>query len=107
MSRGPPDFPAKCIEALIAHSFFEFAFPNNNHVPSLTTELFCVLLISFHVTKYFRPPIVLIRRRPNESRAVMLMPKAAVDKNNCLVFWKDYVRAARQLLHIFSVSKSF
>ena len=95
------------LKSFFSDRLFQLTFPNNNYIPSLQTEQIVISYISLHISGYFGNPIILIRRRPHKSRAIMLMPETTVYKNYGFVFRQNNVWTTRKLSNIFSIPKSF
>jgi hypothetical protein len=72
------------------------AFPQNEHTPALFSELTLLSNIPLDVCgKLSTPKEPITSRRGRKSAARVTMPKAPVNKDGCLVAWKNNVRRPR------------
>lgn len=74
------NFIAKFFQTVFTHILFQFAFPNNQHLPPHIYELLMIFHIPLYISVDFGDPIFNIRGGPNKTTAVMLMPKASIYK---------------------------
>ena len=86
--------------------FLQFAFPDSNNSPALFSQNLVIFQISFNISCDLRYPIILVRRGPYKSWAVMLMPKTPVYKYDSMILWEDNVWASGKFAYILSISKS-
>lgn len=101
------NFIAKFFQTVFTHILFQFAFPNNQHLPPHIYELLMIFHIPLYISVDFGDPIFNIRGGPNKTTAVMLMPKASIYKNYCMVLGQHNVRTSRQISKIFRYRKPF
>jgi hypothetical protein len=95
------------LKPLVPNILFQFAFPDDKHIPSVIFDNSIVFFITFLVLFKFRHPVVFIGFWKNEIRAaLMAMPEATINENHGFVFWQNNVRASRISSVIFSIPKS-
>jgi hypothetical protein len=76
----------------------EFAFPDDNDIPTSVPQLLKVLPIALPIPADLCFPIARTARGlSSPSQAIVPMPKAAMDKENCSKSWQNNIRLAREL----------
>jgi hypothetical protein len=80
--------------------------PNSEDPPVELVESGQDLCIVCPISRDLPPPEVHIRRRPPEHLALVPMPQASVDENDCTVLGKSQVRASRQIPTVQSVAEA-
>lgn len=95
-------------ECLLTPFFgLQFTFPNYNHTPPFGLKFLFHTLISCSIAINFRLPKFYIRFWESVILAVfMTMPKTSMNEYDCLVFAKNDIWFARQILIVQSIAKS-
>ena len=84
-----------------------FAFPHNNYTPAKLLELFIVPVIPIRIVcKLFLPKITVAFRWNKPFAALMGVPKAPINKNDCFVFRQHNVRFSRKFRYVFPISET-
>jgi hypothetical protein len=92
-----------CIQAGFA---FQGAFPDRGNAPARRQKGRNGPLVIRDVPVDFGSPELLAGPRPLEQMAIMVMPEAAVHKNNGFVFWEYEVWFAWEVAVMQAVSKT-
>ena len=85
---------------------FQLTLPYNEHPPSQLFKFGDHYFISLNIFINFFIPKFSISLWPLSTLTVMAMPKTTVYKNNCFVFWQDYIWFSRKILTIYPKSKT-
>lgn len=84
-----------------------FAFPNHQYSPAKTLQRASLAGITSHIAFQLRPPVLDSRfRKAIARRAVVLMPKTAVDQNHSAKTGKHQIGTTRQIAHMQPVPVS-
>lgn len=75
---------------------FERAFPNYQHAPATTNEVFSVTRIVGLVRRDLCFPELAVSGWPAEARTVMAMPEASIHENACVIPTQNKVRLSRK-----------
>src|SRR4051812_273979 len=85
--------------------FLQLTFPNRKNVPTHRTKLFPNPNISGLIAIEFRVPVKLVRTRTiRSSRTRVAVPKAAMNKNQLSLAWKNHVGTTRQRAYVQPIS---
>lgn len=88
--------------------FFQFAFPNFNYIPAGSFELSIIFSVSFRIPIYFLLPKFRVTLRPDKIFAAFVpMPKTAIHKDGCFIFWQKKIRFAGIAFVILPVTEAF
>ena len=84
-----------------------FAFPYCIDFPAHSLQFFLFLLVSLHIFfEFLVPEIQPAFRSIGKFAAFVSMPEAPMDKNHGIVFWKNYIRFARQFILVQSETEA-
>ena len=79
-------------------AFFDFAFPNDDHMPAGFLQRGLLFFIALDVTfEFLLPEFDVGFRHRGDFTAFMAMPKATVDENHCMPFGQNDIRMAGQV----------
>lgn len=101
------DLGGHCRDGFREPASFEFAFPDNENIPSLCLKLTLSLLVSFLIPCYFGRPEVCVGLGDGIVGTIFVtMPKAAVNKDYSVILRQDNVRLAGKTLVIGAIAES-
>jgi hypothetical protein len=85
----------------------ELALPYDDDMPTAVAELVYVFTVAFSVSFQFFLPVVLIRFWLNKVvTSYVAMPETAVNEDNGVVFWQNYIRLAGIAFIVLSITKA-
>ena len=84
----------------------ERAFPDYQHAPATTNEVFSVTRIVGLVRRDLCFPELAVRARPAEARTVMAMPEASIHENASAIATQNKVRPSRKSGNVKAIPKA-
>ena len=104
----PADFFGNSVDRLCEMRFLQFALPDDDHCPTQSFQLAPDLLVALLVARHLRLPKFCIGLRRRILLAILVaVPETAVNEDDSVVFGQDYVRGARETLHVSAVTEPF
>ena len=82
------------------------AFPYDNDTPTKITQLLIVTFIPFYIIhKLVLPKLTVAFRWNKPFAALVRMPEATIDKDNCFILGQNDIGFAREVRYIFAIPK--